>query len=450
MGIRNDLRDFLTQLPGVDDPDDRRAMVSSTRPTDMVIYLDFQGADIAFANRVVDELSRRGKAATLEFLGTLYGALNPGLEAQEKLDAFKAAVGALDDVQFRAEFPAPAPAGLPALPKPDAAILAGALVSDALVPYYALGAGALRQKIGERAAQAAEQIAEAVAEKPDVALRMEDLQEDPKDARAQARLVKSLKGSLDADPGLTAQLAALYDTVTTAARAEGQQTLLEVSQEAGVVQGSLTGAIVGDAALASLKGKIDVQQKVDTVGPGGAVVGAVVGAAGPINIGGQHTHGDQIDTGGGALVRGNLNVGRDFVGRDQVIHGDQVGGDKITASNVSGTGIGIGKNVQVSVQQGLSAAELAALFQTIDAQIDRRPEDPSITKDELRTTVQQVKEETAKGEQANPARVERLLKTLADWAPDVADVALATLANPAAGIASAVAKVAQRLKASRA
>lgn len=450
MGIGNDLRQFLAHLPGVDDPDDRRAMVASTRPTDMIIYLDFQGSNAAFAQRVVDELSRRGRADTLEFLSTLYGALDPGPEAKQVLGGFRAAVSALDDAGFRAEFPAPAAAGRPGPPRPDTGILAGGVVADALVPFYALGAAALGQKIGARAALAAGQIAALVGGLPDVAPRLGDLKEHPGDAGAQQRLVQALTGSLDANAGLMVRLAAVYEILTTAARTEGQQALIQVSQEAGVVRGSLTGAMVGDAALAGLKGKIGIGQKVDAIGPGGAVVGAVLGTSGPVTIGGQHHTGDNVDTGGGAHLGGNIQAGEDVIGRDKVIQGDQVGGDKIIASNVSGTGIAIGKNVRVSVQQGLNATGMALLFQAVSAQIDRRPEDPVVDKDELRDTVQKVKDETAKGDEANLARIERLLKTLIDWAPDVADVALAALANPAPGVASAVTKVAQRLKAARA
>ena len=141
MGLREEFRDFVITLPGVNDPAERRAVVSSTRPTDMVTHLDFQGSDFAFANGLVTELGRRDKAALLEFLGTLYGALDPGLETQQKLDAFRDQVAALDDAGFKAEFPAPLAAGVAAPPpKPDAAILAGALVGDVLAPHYALGA----------------------------------------------------------------------------------------------------------------------------------------------------------------------------------------------------------------------------------------------------------------------------------------------------------------------
>ena len=45
---------------------------------------------------------------------------------------------------------------------------------------------------------------------------------------------------------------------------------------------------------------------------------SAVGGAGPVNIGGTHHYGDNINTNGGAVVEGGLRVGRDFIGRDQL------------------------------------------------------------------------------------------------------------------------------------
>jgi TPR repeat protein len=159
---------------------------------------------------------------------------------------------------------------------------------------------------------------------------------------------------------------------------------------------------------------------------------------------GEEVVGLHVDTGGGAYIGGKATITGDFVGRDQLTYGD-----RITVGDVSGTSVAIGRSAQSSVQTGLSGADLAAIFQAVNAQIDRRPEDPNVGKDELRDTAQMVKDEVAKGEAANTAKIERWLKQLIDLAPDVAEVALAALANPAAGVATAIAKLAQRLQASR-
>ena len=389
------------------------------------------------------------RRALLEFLGTLSGALDPSIEGRQALETLRTQVGALDDVAFRAEFPVLPPPGVPAsTPKPDAAILAGALVADALVPYYALGAEPLRQKVGTQAAQAAGQIAQAVVDAfvgTDASDILDSFKGDPKNATNQSLLTRTLRRKLAADDGLAAGLAALYGTAIAAAEADGQQTLADVSQEAGVLRGSMLGAIVGDTVVDKLKGKINVYQHADTLEAGASMVGVVLGGNAPVNVGGTHHHGNTIDTGGGAYIGGGVQASGDFVGRDKVVHGDQ-----ITMGDVSGTGIAIGRGAQAHVQQGLSGAELAAIFRAVNAQIDRRPEDPNVDKDELRDTAQNLKDEVAKGEAANATKVERWLKGLLDLAPDVAEVALTALANPVAGAATAISKLAQRLKAARA
>jgi len=160
----------------------------------------------------------------------------------------------------------------------------------------------------------------------------------------------------------------------------------------------------------------------------------------------------RIDTGGGAYVRGSVHInGGDFVGRNKVVHGDEVhgdkvGGDKITTGDISGTGIAIGRGAQSTVTQGLGGDELARLFATIYRQIETRPEDPDVDKEELHETVKKVQQETAKGEQANAKKVRRWLKTLGMMAPDILEVTVACLTNPVAGVADVIRKVAAKAK----
>jgi hypothetical protein len=55
-----------------------------------------------------------------------------------------------------------------------------------------------------------------------------------------------------------------------------------------------------------------------------------------------------INTGGGANIRGNVNVRNgDFVGRDQIVHGD-----KISATGISDSVVAIGRGAQASVNEG--------------------------------------------------------------------------------------------------
>ena len=59
-------------------------------------------------------------------------------------------------------------------------------------------------------------------------------------------------------------------------------------------------------------------------------------------------------------------------------------------------------------------------------------------------TVQKIQQEVAKGEGANPNKVERWLRTLASMASDIFDVTVACLTSPVAGIATVIRKVAEK------
>jgi hypothetical protein len=87
---------------------------------------------------------------------------------------------------------------------------------------------------------------------------------------------------------------------------------------------------------------------------------------------------------------------------------------------------------------------LAAAFAKIHQQIDARPPDPNVEKDEIKRAVDDVQTEVQKGEAANPTKVERWLANLGNMAPDILKVTAATLASPAAGIATAIQLIAKK------
>ena len=127
----------------------------------------------------------------------------------------------------------------------------------------------------------------------------------------------------------------------------------------------------------------------------------------------------RIDTGGGAYVGGEVKVeGGDFVGRDQV---------KIT--------------------MGLSGPEVAELFKPIYAAIEARPDTPPEDRADVKAEVQEIQAEVVKGDEADEGFLARRLRSLKRMAPDILEVTLATLANPAAGLGAVASKVAQRVKA---
>jgi hypothetical protein len=163
--------------------------------------------------------------------------------------------------------------------------------------------------------------------------------------------------------------------------------------------------------------KVDVHQEVGKVGQGGVVVGSVTGGKdAPIFIGGQQQYGDTVQ------------------------------GDKINATISDSTGVAVGRGAQAHVNQGVSGDQLAALFAAVYRQIEARPDDGLADRDELRDTAQRVEKEVAKGEQANPEKVNRWLQALKEVAPDVVEVVVNALLNPGAGAASAVKAVLSRFQ----
>ena len=117
-----------------------------------------------------------------------------------------------------------------------------------------------------------------------------------------------------------------------------------------------------------------------------------------------------------------------------------VGGDRISVGDVTGSqGIAIGRQAQATVTEtGIGGNDLVQLFAAAYRQVDARPEHPDVDKGEIKQTVAQIQTEVAKGEQANQTKLHRWLKTLGDIAPDVLDVTLTSLTNPAFGVAKAV------------
>ncbi|MFL7790769.1 MAG: zinc-ribbon domain-containing protein [Anaerolineae bacterium] len=190
-----------------------------------------------------------------------------------------------------------------------------------------------------------------------------------------------------------------------------KQTGLQIDQKADIVKGDAAGLIVADGAMTS-GFNAGVSQDVGKIESGGTLVGAVIGGLG-----------------------GNVHVG-----------GQQQYGDKIEVGNVSGKGIAIGRDAQAAVTDGVSVEELAKLFAAVYQQIGDRPEDPDVDKGEIAESVQKIEREASMGEEANPNKVERWLKTLATAAPDILEVTTACLLNPAAGVAAVIKKVAEKAR----
>lgn len=101
-------------------------------------------------------------------------------------------------------------------------------------------------------------------------------------------------------------------------------------------------------------------------------------------------------------------------------------------------------NVNMNLDIGSSMAELTQAFELVYRAV-RQVEDPVIRED-AKKIVQDIESEVKKGEEADPSRVERWLKFLAETAPDVWEVAVDTLNNPIKGIGTVLKKVIAKAK----
>lgn len=120
---------------------------------------------------------------------------------------------------------------------------------------------------------------------------------------------------------------------------------------------------------------------------------------------------------GGVNITGSVSVGGDIVGRDKITQGDG------SAAKALGNWQFL-MNSKIDADQALSAED----------------------KNDLKEQVDKIQKEAVRGEHTDPARLERLINTLAAMAPDIFDVAVATLANPLAGIGLAIHKIGDKAK----
>ena len=122
----------------------------------------------------------------------------------------------------------------------------------------------------------------------------------------------------------------------------------------------------------------------------------------------------------------------------------------ITGKNVVGS-ITAGGHAKVDVNQSsVQNAEdtnFERLFKLLEEKINARPEDPNVGKQEIQQQINQIKAEAAQGEQANLNKLERWIRNLAEIAPDVLDVIVASVGGPVSGLTAVIQKIAARVKA---
>jgi hypothetical protein len=121
-------------------------------------------------------------------------------------------------------------------------------------------------------------------------------------------------------------------------------------------------------------------------------------------------------------------------------------GDQITIGTISKSttfAVGSGSTVTVNQSQESPDAKITDPFQAICRQIELRSADENVDKTELAQVVQKIAAEAALGEQANPNKVERWLRSLGRMAPDIFEATatcLSTLAEASPEIRRAAEK----------
>ncbi len=141
---------------------------------------------------------------------------------------------------------------------------------------------------------------------------------------------------------------------------------------------------------------------------------------------------------------GNVNAGGGtFVGRDHIVHGDvvqgdkvggdKVGGDKITTGDIGGTNIAVGRGASVFAGAGDLAGALAPVVAAIRQNADAAQQAAAMQE------IEALKQELAKGKDADDARVAGILDGLANLVPGAVAAVVSAFGTPLlAGLAGPV------------
>lgn len=138
-------------------------------------------------------------------------------------------------------------------------------------------------------------------------------------------------------------------------------------------------------------------------------------------------------SGGSINIRGNVSAnvqaGGDIVGRDKIVQKSPA------AENDS---------VQATLQ--IAFAQWQREIETKIAALSELDEDE---KEEIKAKAAKVEQEVAKGKEANVGKIERLLNTMSNMAPDILEVTATTLQNPFKGVGLVLQKINDRIKLER-
>jgi len=108
-----------------------------------------------------------------------------------------------------------------------------------------------------------------------------------------------------------------------------------------------------------------------------------------------------------------------------------------------------GKGAKVKVNQKVihqATAEMDRLFKSVHEKLETQPAQTAPNTEKIQEQVKKIEKEAAKGEKADPTKLESWLVKLARMAPDILDVMLASLGGPVTGFTAVFKKIAERAK----
>lgn len=122
-------------------------------------------------------------------------------------------------------------------------------------------------------------------------------------------------------------------------------------------------------------------------------------------------------------------------GRDRTVSAGD--GSIVIGGNVNHSIVVSGDNNRI-----ITASKFKEIYQQVEERRDITPTD----KTDLKSELQAFEDDDKKGPEANEGFLAQRLRNVRRIAPDMLDVAIATIANPAAGFSMIAKKVAEKMK----
>jgi hypothetical protein len=119
-------------------------------------------------------------------------------------------------------------------------------------------------------------------------------------------------------------------------------------------------------------------------------------------------------------------------------------GGPVFLDKVNNEGVIIGRSD--SHHKGMDAEEAARLFDELFKEIERHQKLSNEDKSDLKTEIEELRQELSKKDKANEGFLMRRLRNIGRMAPDILDVTLATITNPIAGFGVMAKKIAAKAK----